>query len=163
MSVSLTVEGAEAESQRWIYEDGLVGYLNQALDGAESVPTEPFTHGAKGNEEAADWALTWLPDGGGAVTEAYVNLIPTPQGGTHVNGLRSGLIEALKEFCEFRDLTPRGLKLTGDDLWEQCAYVLSAKLKDPQFSRPDQGASVVAQFGRVHRRHRQGRLQPVAQ
>ena len=134
LSVSLTVEGAEVESQRWFYEDGLVGYLNQALEGAESVPAEPFTHGAKGNEEAAEWALKWLPDGGAAVTEAYVNLIPTPQGGTHVNGLRSGLIEALKEFCEFRDLTPRGLKLTGDDLWEQCAYVLSAKLKDPQFS-----------------------------
>ena len=139
LSVSLTVEGAAVESQRWFYEDGLVGYLNQALEGAESVPAEPFTHGAKGNEAAAEWALKWLPDGGGQnraipVTEAYVNLIPTPQGGTHVNGLRSGLIEALKEFCEFRDLTPRGLKLTGDDLWEQCAYVLSAKLKDPQFS-----------------------------
>ncbi|MXW51921.1 MAG: DNA topoisomerase IV subunit B [Gammaproteobacteria bacterium] len=134
LSVSLTVEGAEVESQRWFYEDGLVGYLDQALDGAESVPAEPFTHGAKGNEEAAEWALTWLPDGSAPVTEAYVNLIPTPQGGTHVNGLRSGLIEALKEFCEFRDLTPRGLKLTGEDLWEQCAYVLSAKLKDPQFS-----------------------------
>ena len=134
LSVSLTVEGAEAQSQRWLYEDGLVGYLNQALDGAASVPAEPFTHGAKGNEEAAEWALTWLPEGGAPVSEAYVNLIPTPQGGTHINGLRSGLIEALKEFCEFRDLTPRGLKLTGDDLWEQCAYVLSAKLKDPQFS-----------------------------
>ena len=134
LSVSLTVEGAEVESQRWFYEDGLVGYLDQALDGAASVPAAPFTHGAKGNEEAAEWALTWLPDGNAPVTEAYVNLIPTPQGGTHVNGLRSGLIEALKEFCEFRDLTPRGLKLTGDDLWEQCAYVLSAKLKDPQFS-----------------------------
>ena len=134
LSVSLTVEGAEVESQRWHYEDGLLGYLGQALDGAESVPGEPFTHGAKGNEEAAEWALTWLPDGSAPVTEAYVNLIPTPQGGTHVTGLRSGLIEALKEFCEFRDLMPRGLKLTGDDLWEQCAYVLSAKLKDPQFS-----------------------------
>jgi len=134
LSVSLAVEGAQAESQRWLYEDGLVSYLNQALDGAASGPADPFTHGAKGNEEAAEWTLAWLPDGGAPVTEAYVNLIPTPQGGTHVNGLRSGLIEALKEFCEFRDLTPRGLKLTGDDLWEQCAYVLSAKLKDPQFS-----------------------------
>jgi len=81
-----------------------------------------------------DWAVAWVLDGGELITESYVNLIPTPQGGTHVNGLRSGLSDALKEFCEFRDLLPRGVKLTGDDLWQQCTYVLSAKLADPQFS-----------------------------
>ena len=134
LAVSLTVEGERVASKRWVYEEGLAGYLNQALAGAESVPLEPFSHSAEGNDEGVDWALKWVVDGGALVSEAYVNLIPTPQGGTHVSGLRSGLIEALKEFCEFRDLTPRGLKLTGDDLWEQCAYVLSAKLKDPQFS-----------------------------
>ena len=134
LAVSLTVEGERVASKRWVYEEGLAGYLNQALAGAESVPTEPFSHSAEGNDEGVDWALKWVVDGGALVSEAYVNLIPTPQGGTHVSGLRSGLIEALKEFCEFRDLTPRGLKLTGEDLWEQCAYVLSAKLKDPQFS-----------------------------
>ena len=134
LAVSLTVEGERVASKRWVYEEGLTGYLNQALAGAESVPTEPFSHSAEGNDEGVDWALKWVVDGGALVSEAYVNLIPTPQGGTHVSGLRSGLIEALKEFCEFRDLTPRGLKLTGEDLWEQCAYVLSAKLKDPQFS-----------------------------
>ena len=134
LAVSLTVEGERVASKRWVYEEGLAGYLNQALAGAEAVPAEPFSHSAEGNDEGVDWALKWVVDGGALVSEAYVNLIPTPQGGTHVSGLRSGLIEALKEFCEFRDLTPRGLKLTGDDLWEQCAYVLSAKLKDPQFS-----------------------------
>ena len=134
LAVSLTVEGERVESKRWVYEAGLAGYLSQALAGAESVPAEPFAHSAEGNEEGVDWALQWVVDGGALVTEAYVNLIPTPQGGTHVSGLRSGLIEALKEFCEFRGLLPRGVKLTGDDLWEQCAYVLSAKLKDPQFS-----------------------------
>ena len=134
LAVSLTVEGERIESKRWIYEEGLAGYLNQALAGAEATPIEPFTYQAEGNDEAVDWALQWVVDGGALVTEAYVNLIPTPQGGTHVTGLRSGLIEALKEFCEFRGLLPRGVKLTGDDLWEQCAYVLSAKLKDPQFS-----------------------------
>ena len=81
-----------------------------------------------------DWALKWVRDGGELITESYVNLIPTAQGGTHVNGLRSGLVDALKEFCEFRDLLPRGVKLTADDLWDQCSYVLSAKLADPQFS-----------------------------
>ena len=134
LAVSLTVEGESVESKRWVYEEGLAGYLRQALSGAESVPAEPFAHSAEGNEEGVDWALQWVVDGGALVTEAYVNLIPTPQGGTHVSGLRSGLLEALKEFCEFRGLLPRGLKLAGDDLWEQCAYVLSAKLKDPQFS-----------------------------
>ena len=98
------------------------------------VPAQPFCYGAQGNHEAVDWALAWIADGGELVTESYVNLIPTPLGGTHVNGLRSGLTDAMKEFCEFRDLLPRGLKLTGDDLWDQCSYVLSAKLQDPQFS-----------------------------
>ena len=89
---------------------------------------------AKGNAEAVEYALKWVVDGGAPITESYVNLIPTAQGGTHVNGLRSGLIDALKEFCEFRDLLPRGVKITGDDIWDQCSYVLSVKLLDPQFA-----------------------------
>ena len=134
LAVSLTIEGREQESERWIYQDGLQGYLKQALAGAEAIPAAPFAHSARGNREAADWALQWVVDGGNLVTEAYVNLIPTPQGGTHVSGLRSGLTQGLKEFCEFRDLLPRGVKLASEDLWDQCAYVLSAKLADPQFS-----------------------------
>ena len=112
----------------------LQDYLRQATDGWERLPAEPFVHGVAGNEEAVDWAVQWLPDGGELVTESYVNLIPTAQGGTHVNGLRSGLTDALREFCELRNLVPRGLKLTADDLWDRCAYVLSAKLREPQFS-----------------------------
>jgi len=134
LRVSLTVEADPEQSATWYYEEGLRGYLETALAGAETVPTVPFMHTAEGNAEAVDWAIAWVVDGGEVITESYVNLIPTPQGGTHVNGLRSGLTEAMKEFCEFRDLLPRGIKLTGDDLWEQCAYVLSAKLADPQFS-----------------------------
>ena len=134
LAVSLTIEGQESASERWVYDDGLVGYLDQALAGADAVPASAFAHSAEGNRAAVDWAVKWVVDGGELVGESYVNLIPTPQGGTHVNGLRSGLIQALKEFCEFRDLLPRGLKLTGDDLWDQCAYVLSTKLADPQFS-----------------------------
>ncbi len=135
LRVTLTVHrGDKAETDEWVYEDGLSGYLVQELGAAEMVPAQPFCYGAQGNHEAVDWALAWISDGGELVTESYVNLIPTPLGGTHVNGLRSGLTEAMKEFCEFRDLLPRGLKLTGDDLWDQCSYVLSAKLQDPQFS-----------------------------
>ncbi len=134
LAVSLTIEGKEDESDHWVFEDGLVGYLDQSLQNAETLPASAFAHSAEGNREAVDWAVKWVVDGGDLVTESYVNLIPTAQGGTHVSGLRSGLTQALKEFCEFRGLLPRGLKLTGDDLWDQCAYVLSAKLADPQFS-----------------------------
>jgi topoisomerase-4 subunit B len=135
LRVALTVEkGGNSERDEWIYEDGLAGYLAQSLEGAETVPAKPFCYSAEGNRETVDWALLWVVDGGELVTESYVNLIPTVQGGTHVAGLRAGLAEALKEFCEFRDLVPRGVKLTGDDLWDQCSYVLSAKLAEPQFS-----------------------------
>ena len=135
LRVSLTVEEKEGqtETESWCFADGLKGYLAEGLSG-ELIPAEPIVHSAEGNQEAVDWAVQWVVDGGELVTESYVNLIPTPLGGTHVNGLRSGLAEALKEFCEFRDLLPRGLKLTGDDVMDQCAYVLSAKLADPQFS-----------------------------
>lgn len=134
LRVSLNVEGKPDDSETWYYEDGLKGYFNNALAGAETLPAQAVLHSAQGNAEAVDYAIKWVVDGGELVTESYVNLIPTPQGGTHVNGLRSGLNDALKEFCEFRDLMPRGVKLTGEDLWEQCSYVLSAKLADPQFA-----------------------------
>ena len=135
LRVSLAVQhGDKADIEEWVYEDGLAGYLVGELGSADMVPAQPFCYGAQGNHEAVDWALAWVADGGELVTESYVNLIPTPLGGTHVNGLRSGLTEAMKEFCEFRGLLPRGLKLTGDDLWDQCSYVLSAKLAEPQFS-----------------------------
>ncbi len=118
----------------WYYEDGLNDYLKSATRGFAVLPAEPFTGSLKGESEAVDWAVQWLPEGGELLTESYVNLIPTPLGGTHVNGLRTGLLEAIREFCEFRNLLPRGVKLGGDDLWENCAHVLSAKLADPQFS-----------------------------
>ncbi|MEE3191700.1 MAG: toprim domain-containing protein, partial [Pseudomonadota bacterium] len=98
------------------------------------IPEEPFTGAMSGDTEGVDWAVLWLPVGGELLQESYVNLIPTAQGGTHVNGFRSGLLDALREFCEFRNLLPRGIKLTPDDLWERCSYVLSAKLADPQFA-----------------------------
>ena len=106
----------------------------QATADYECIPQAPFVGAIKGNDEAVDWALHWLPDGGEVIGESYVNLIPTAQGGTHVNGLRTGLLEALREFCEFRNLLPRGIKLTAEDVWEKCSYVLSSKLVDPQFS-----------------------------
>jgi topoisomerase-4 subunit B len=122
------------ESEEWHYEDGLKDYLIQALGAAETVPAEPFVGDMEGKTEAASWALAWLPEGGEPVAESYVNLIPTVQGGTHVNGLRSGLTEAVREFCEFRNLLPRGVKLAPEDVWGRLSYILSVKLIDPQFS-----------------------------
>ncbi|MGB2109783.1 MAG: ATP-binding protein, partial [Marinobacter vinifirmus] len=122
------------EKDEWFYEDGLRDYLRTALADIEAVPLEPFTGSFSGNKEAVDWAIQWLPEGGDAVMESYVNLIPTAQGGTHVNGLRTGLLEAMREFCEFRSLLPRGVKLSPEDIWERVAYVLSFKMQEPQFS-----------------------------
>ncbi|MCB2262983.1 MAG: DNA topoisomerase IV subunit B [Candidatus Thiosymbion ectosymbiont of Robbea hypermnestra] len=122
------------EERVWCYREGLADYLAQSLADLATLPAEPFVGDLEGTNEAASWALVWLPEGGDPVTESYVNLIPTVQGGTHVNGLRTGLTEAMREFCEFRNLLPRGVRLTPDDVWARCAYILSVKLLDPQFS-----------------------------
>ena len=121
-------------SETWQYQDGLGEYLLGALEGAELIPEEPFICSYQSDEGELDWAATWVVDGGEGITESYVNLIPTVQGGTHVTGLRSGLTEAVREFCEFRDLLPRGIKLTPEDVWNSCSYILSVRIKEPQFS-----------------------------
>ncbi|AWK14687.1 DNA topoisomerase IV subunit B [Candidatus Fukatsuia symbiotica] len=120
--------------QRWCYADGLTDYLMEAVDGLVTLPKVPFIGTLTAATEAVDWALFWLPEGGELLTESYVNLIPTVQGGNHVNGLRQGLLDAMREFCEFRNMVPRGVKLVADDIWDRCAYVLSVKMQDPQFA-----------------------------
>ena len=122
------------ERSEWFYEDGISDYLMDATIDYPVIPEKPFIYHFSGETEAVDWAIQWLPEGGDVVAESYVNLIPTAQGGTHVNGLRSGLLEALREFCELRSLLPRGVKLTAEDIWDRCCFVLSSKLQDPQFS-----------------------------
>ena len=122
------------DKDEWFFESGLKAYLLEAMEGLAILPETPFLGSMEGNKEAADWAVVWLVDDGEGVTESYVNLIPTSLGGTHVNGLRSGLTDAIREFCEFRNLLPRGVKLTPDDVWARCNYVLSVKMLDPQFS-----------------------------
>jgi topoisomerase-4 subunit B len=132
--VDNTVDEDKSQSEEWLYEDGLTDYLTQSTHGSPVLPELPFVGSMQGNAEAVDWAVQWLPEGGEVIAESYVNLIPTALGGTHVNGLRTGLLDALREFCEFRNLLPRGIKLTPEDVWDRCAYVLSAKLVEPQFS-----------------------------
>ena len=122
------------EKDEWFYEDGLKDYLAGATQGWETLPELPFVGDFSGKTEAVSWAVQWLPEGGELIQESYVNLIPTAQGGTHVNGLRTGLLDAMREYCEFRNLIPRGVKLAPEDIWNNCCYVLSFKLADPQFS-----------------------------
>ncbi|MGO2498599.1 MAG: DNA topoisomerase IV subunit B [Vibrio litoralis] len=128
------IDKVNDKTHKWLYEDGLKDYLVEGVKGFPVLPEEPFTGEFIAQTEAANWAIIWLPEGGDLITESYVNLIPTAQGGTHVNGLRQGLLDAMREFCEFRNLLPRGVKLTGDDIFDRCAYVLSIKMQDPQFA-----------------------------
>ncbi len=132
--VDETASKKEEREFEWLYVQGLEDYLATELEGLELLPAEPFKGSMEGEQEAVDWAVQWQTESGELVAESYVNLIPTSQGGTHVNGLRSGLLEALREFCEFRNLIPRGIKITAEDIWDKGNYVLSAKMVEPQFA-----------------------------
>jgi topoisomerase-4 subunit B len=133
LTVKLKVEKPK-EKVEWCYSGGLEEYLLEAIGKVEHLPAEPFGGSLSGNQESVDWALVWQTGESQTVTESYVNLVPTPQGGTHVNGLRTGLTNALREFCEFRSLLPRGVSLVPEDIWDGLSFVLSAKLAEPQFS-----------------------------
>ncbi len=122
------------KKHEWFYEDGLKDYLLESIEGLERIPPDAFCEHFEGEEESVEWAVSWLLEDGEGLKESYVNLVPTAQGGTHVSGLRTGLTEALREFCEFRKLLPRGVKLTPEDVWEKLCYVLSVKIKEPQFA-----------------------------
>ena len=122
------------EKRTWCYANGIQTYLGEALGGLELLPPEPFLGAMQGEHEAVDWAVHWLAEPGEVVAESYVNLVPTPQGGAHVNGLRQGLLDAIRDFCESRRLLPRGVRLGGDDVWDNCCYLLSVKLDNPRFA-----------------------------
>jgi topoisomerase IV subunit B len=133
LRMKLTVE-ASGETEEWFFTGDLAAYLVEQLGDSARLPDEPFTGHFKGGHEIADWAFCWAPDCETAVAESYVNLIPTPQGGTHVNGLRGGVADAVREFCEFRSLVPRGLKLAPEDVWQSVAFILSLRMQNPQFA-----------------------------
>lgn len=134
LTIAFEDEAKPETNTSWYYEDGLKDYLMGALGDHERIPPEGFQGVESGDGEQVEWIVAWAQDASELITESYVNLIPTAQGGTHVNGLRLGLTEAIREFCEFRSLLPKGVKLSPDDVWAQCQYVLSARMKDPQFS-----------------------------
>jgi topoisomerase-4 subunit B len=133
LRVTFTVE-ATGETEEWLYTGGVNEYLREALGEGEWLPQELFAGSIEGEQEAAEWAVAWRIDEGTRVEESYVNLIPTAQGGTHVNGLRVGLTDAIREFCEFRNLLPKGIKLAPEDVWDGVSYVLSTKMKEAQFA-----------------------------
>ena len=133
LTVILRPEGSRKKTE-WYYEDGLKTYLAAQYSGHELLPAEPFMGSMEGNHEAVDWAIHWCPEDSELITESYVNLVPTVQGGTHVAGLRQGLLDAIREFSEVRNLLPRGIKLAADDVLDRCSYILSVKLDDPQFA-----------------------------
>ncbi|MGB5282622.1 MAG: DNA topoisomerase IV subunit B, partial [Arenicellales bacterium] len=134
LKISLMLEADPEQNESWLYEDGLRDYLLDELGESPVVPAELFLGKYSDNDKEAEWVVAWLPEAGDLVTESYVNLIPTSLGGTHTNGLRSGLTDAVREFCEFRNLLPRGVKLSPDDVWARCSYVLSLRMTEPQFS-----------------------------
>ena len=133
LRIRFTVEKPK-EKLEWQYDGGLEQYLMEALGDVATLPEEPYSGSMRGNREEVDWAVVWLPDDTQAVAESYVNLVPTPQGGTHVNGFRAGLTEALREYCEFRSLLARGVRLAPEDVWDCVSFVLSVKMEEPQFS-----------------------------
>jgi len=140
LAAGLTIEFIDDihdEKIVWQFADGMVEYLNEQLDGLETLPEPPFYYhfeAKAGDRTGLRFVLSWLPEGGAPIQESYVNLIPTAQGGTHVNGLRSGILEALREFCDIHNLLPRNVKLTAEDVWDGVNYILSLTFSEPQFS-----------------------------
>ncbi|MGD9108352.1 MAG: DNA topoisomerase IV subunit B [Gammaproteobacteria bacterium] len=131
---TIFIDEKTGKQEEWQYDDGLSDYLLTDLAGYERLPLDPILGSCSGDSQSVDWAVLWLPEGGDVTAESYVNLVPTPAGGSHVTGFRSGLLEAVREFCEFRDLLPRGVKLSAEDVWSDCCYILSVKMHDPQFA-----------------------------
>ncbi|WP_315043880.1 DNA topoisomerase IV subunit B [Faucicola mancuniensis] len=140
LSAGLTItfiNEIDGETDVWQFDNGLSQYLTEQLADNITLPELPyvFDYTAKQGERAGlNFAICWNGEGGQTVQESYVNLIPTIQGGTHVNGLRTGITEALREFCELHNLLPRNVKITADDVWDGVNYILSLKFSEPQFS-----------------------------
>src|SRR4030095_6007127 len=126
---------AKKEKDEWFFTGDLAAYLKEEIGKEDTLPTEPITaKNENGRVNAVEYALVWTPNADRAIGESYVNLIPTAEGGTHVNGLRAGVAGAVREFCEFRNLVPRGIKLTPEDIFDKCCFVLSIKIQEPQFA-----------------------------
>jgi topoisomerase-4 subunit B len=118
----------------WQYDGGLEQYLLESIGDVEMLPQVPFDGSVRSNREEVDWSVAWVTGESTPIAESYVNLVPTSQGGTHVTGFRTGLTEAIREYCDFRSLLPRGVRIAPEDVWDGVNYVLSVKVEEPQFS-----------------------------
>lgn len=122
--------------ESWSYSGNLQNYLTSQIQGRTICPNPAFHGEVKTEDEEVEWAVAWEMEGSGQsrIGESFVNLIPTVDGGTHVNGFRAGLTSAIREFCDLHNLLPRNLKITNDDVWSRCSFVLSLKMREPQFA-----------------------------
>lgn len=130
----LFIDKINKNKKKWQYKNGLITHLKESVKNSITIPKNFFIGNFHNETEQINWAMTWFPKGGNLLNESYVNLIPTTQGGTHVNGLKNGLLKAIKEFCIYRNLLPRGIKITNEDVLDKCSYILSIKIQDPQFN-----------------------------
>ena len=133
LNIKFFVEETE-EKFTWLYQGGVNEYLSEELKGLDCIPSKPFYGSSRSKNEEVEWSLTWPEEESEGIQESYVNLIPTKQGGTHVSGFRSGLVEAIKDFAEYRNLLPRGIKLSPEDVWYGISFILSVRLEEPQFA-----------------------------
>jgi topoisomerase-4 subunit B len=125
----------KSEKVKWFFEDGLKSYLEESADGVELVLADSIVCSKKVDIQELEFVINWslrLPKD--KLNETYVNLIPTLQGGSHLNGFKSGLLDALKEFCEYRNLLPKGLKINAEDVLSNAIFIVSSKLQNPQFA-----------------------------
>ena len=119
----------------WNYENGLISYLSESSEGIDLLLEESISCSKLTEDNALDFVLNWSTQPvKNLMNESYVNLIPTAQGGSHLNGFKSGLLDSVKEFCEFRNLIPKGLKITADDVVQHSTFIISSKLTNPQFA-----------------------------
>lgn len=150
LSIEYVDEIKPENDATWLFEDGLGDYLADQMNGSERIPEQPIIIKRTADESQVDWVVMWAPESEkSGIAESYVNLIPTEYGGTHVNGLRTGMADAVREFCEFRSLTPRGVRLTSEDVWRHCNYVLSVRMENPQFTGQTKGRLTSREIGKT--------------
>ena len=123
------------ERIKWIFDEGLSDYLDEFSGCNEKLLDETIILSKTSDDQALDVAVNWTEEvSNNLLKETFVNLIPTALGGSHLNGFKSGLLEAIKEFCDYRNLIPKGIKINSDDILANCIFVISSKLKNPQFA-----------------------------
>lgn len=135
LTIEFINEKKSNDKEKWFFEDGLKSYLIESSEGSEFILEESILCSKEGNAQELEFAINWSPKlPKNKLDETYVNLIPTAQGGSHLNGFKSGLLESLKEFCEYRNLLPKGLKINSDDIINNAVFIVSSKLQNPQFA-----------------------------